>query len=72
MACSVKAQEQLYLYLNKGVLSDSCSGRFNSGETVHGTHWIGGLVDYRAGLDAVGKRKNFLPLSETGSQSSNL
>jgi hypothetical protein len=31
------------------------------GERAPGTHWIGGWVDTRAGLDGVEKRK-FLPL----------
>jgi hypothetical protein len=28
-------------------------GRFTPRETATGTHWIGGWVDLRAGLDAV-------------------
>jgi hypothetical protein len=32
-------------------------GRFIPGETAAGTHWIGGLVEPRAGLDDVEKRK---------------
>jgi hypothetical protein len=35
-------------------------GRFTSGEKGPGTHWIGGWVDPRAGLDDVEERK-FLP-----------
>jgi hypothetical protein len=37
-------------------------GRFTPGERVPGTHWIGGWVDLRAGLDDLEKRK-FLTLS---------
>jgi hypothetical protein len=36
-------------------------GRFTSGERAPGTHWIGGWVDLRAGLDDLEKRK-FLTL----------
>jgi hypothetical protein len=35
-------------------------GRFTPRERAPGTHWIGGWVDPRGGLDAVEKRK-FLP-----------
>jgi hypothetical protein len=35
----------------------SRSGRFISGETAVGTHWIGGWVGPRAGLEAVVKRR---------------
>jgi hypothetical protein len=38
-------------------VSASCSGRFTSGERAPDIHWIGGLVDPRAVLDAVAKRK---------------
>jgi hypothetical protein len=36
-------------------------GRFTPGERASGTHWIGGWVDLRAGLDDLEKRK-FLTL----------
>jgi hypothetical protein len=32
-------------------------GRFTPGERVPGTHWVGGWVDPRTGLDDVEKRK---------------
>jgi hypothetical protein len=32
------------------------SGRFTPGERAPGTHWIGGWVDIRAGLDDMEKR----------------
>jgi hypothetical protein len=32
-------------------------GRFTPGERAPGTHWIGGWVDPRAGLDDLEKRK---------------
>jgi hypothetical protein len=44
-----------------GEWSDSRPGLFNRGEKAPGTHWIEGLVDPRAGLDDVVKRK-FLTL----------
>jgi len=37
--------------------SDSRPGRFTAGEIASGTHWIGGLVGPRAGLDAVAWRR---------------
>jgi hypothetical protein len=44
-----------------GELSASHPGCFTRGERTPGTHWIGGWVDPRAGLDNVEKRK-FLTL----------
>jgi hypothetical protein len=44
-----------------GEWSDSRPGHFTPGERVPGTHWIGGWVSPRAGLDDVEKRK-FLTL----------
>jgi len=35
----------------------SLPGRFNPGERVPGTHWIGGWVGSRTGLDEVAKKK---------------
>jgi hypothetical protein len=37
--------------------SASRPGRFTTGERTPGTHWIGGWVDSRAGLDDMEKRK---------------
>jgi hypothetical protein len=42
-----------------GEWSDSRPGRFTPGERAPGTHWIGGWVDLRAGLDNFEKRKFF-------------
>jgi hypothetical protein len=44
-----------------GEWSASRPGRFTPGEKAPGTHWIGGWVGPRAGLDDVEKRK-FLTL----------
>jgi hypothetical protein len=44
-----------------GEWSTSRPGRFNPGESASGTHWIGGCVDPRAGLDDV-EKKRFLTL----------
>jgi hypothetical protein len=43
--------------------SASHSGRFASGERAPGTHWIGGEVDPRAGLDDVEKILDLIGLS---------
>jgi hypothetical protein len=40
--------------------STSCPGRCTAGERAPGTHWIGGWVDPRAGLDDV-ENRNTLP-----------
>jgi hypothetical protein len=47
--------------LTGGEWSASRPGRFTSGERAFSTHWIGGWVDPRTGLDDVEKRK-FLTL----------
>jgi hypothetical protein len=47
--------------LVRGEWSASHSCRFTTGERASGTHWIGGWVDPRAGLDDLKKRK-FLTL----------
>jgi len=45
---------------------------FTPGERAPRTHWIGGWLNPRAGLDAVAKRKiPFSPLSEMEIRSSN-
>jgi hypothetical protein len=44
-----------------GEWSASRPGRFNPGERAPGTHWIGGWVSLRAGLDDVEKRKFLTP-----------
>jgi hypothetical protein len=40
-----------------GEWSASRTGRFTPGVRAPGTHWIGGWVDPRAGIDDVEKRK---------------
>jgi hypothetical protein len=45
-----------------GEWSTSRRGRFTPGERAPGTHWIGGWVDLRAGLDDLEKRKFLTPL----------
>jgi hypothetical protein len=44
--------------IDGGEWSASRHGRFIPGARTADTHWIGGWVDPRAGLDAVMKRKN--------------
>jgi hypothetical protein len=46
--------------LAEGEWSVSLSDRFTPGERAPRTHWIGGWVDPRAGLDDVEKRKLFI------------
>jgi hypothetical protein len=48
----------LILALDGVEWSASRLGRFNPWENVPGTHWIGGWVGPRAGLDAVEKKKS--------------
>jgi hypothetical protein len=42
-----------------GVWSASRPGRYTLGERARGTHWIGGWVDARAGLNDAEKRQFF-------------
>jgi hypothetical protein len=55
----------IYVFLTSALVggewSSSRSGRFTPGERAPGTHWIGGWVGPKAGLDDMEKRK-FLPL----------
>jgi hypothetical protein len=53
----------LDLALDGGEWSASLSYRFTPGERAPGTHWLGGWVNPRAGLDAMEKKKH-LALSE--------
>jgi hypothetical protein len=43
--------------IDGGEWSASRPGLFTLAETAFGTHWIGGWVGLRAGLDAVEKRE---------------
>jgi hypothetical protein len=56
---------QIHIFLTLSLVGGECStsrpGRFNPGERAPGTHWIGGSVALRAGLDDLEKRK-FLTL----------
>jgi hypothetical protein len=49
--------------LDGGECSTSCLGRFTPRERALGTHWIGGWVGPRAGLDAVAEKKKPAPAS---------
>jgi hypothetical protein len=51
----------LNLALTGGEWSASRPGRVTPGEKAPDSHWIGGWVDHRAGLDDLEKRK-FLAL----------
>jgi hypothetical protein len=52
---------QIHIFLTSALVggewSASRPGHFTPGERAPGTHWIGGWVDPRAGLDDVEKRK---------------
>jgi hypothetical protein len=58
---SVQIHIFMTLALAGGEWSASRPSRYNPRERAPGTHWIGGWVDSRAGLDNVDKRK-FLTL----------
>jgi hypothetical protein len=47
--------------LARGEWSASRPGRFTPGERAPSTHWLGGWLDPRAGLDDVEKRKLLTP-----------
>jgi hypothetical protein len=51
----------LTLALVEGQWSTSRPSRFTPGERAPGTHWKGGWVDLRAGLDDLEKRKFLTP-----------
>jgi hypothetical protein len=57
---------QIHIFLTSvipgGEWSGSRPGRFTAKERAPGTHWIGGWVDPRAGLDDVKKRNFLTPL----------
>jgi hypothetical protein len=53
----VKLHAILTSALDGGEWSASRPGHFTPGERAQGTHWTGGWVDPRAGLDAVVRRK---------------
>jgi hypothetical protein len=55
---------QIHIFLTSAIVAGEWSAsrpcRFTLAERAPGTHWIGGWVDPRAGLDAVEKRKFFI------------
>jgi hypothetical protein len=65
MKAYVEVNVYIHIFLTAalagGEWSASLPGRFTPGERAPGTHWIGGWVGPRAGLDDVEKRK-FLTL----------
>jgi hypothetical protein len=64
-----RVEVQLHAFLisalDGGKWSATRSDRFTAGERTPGTHWIGGWVGPRAGLEAVEKRKNLSPCRES-------
>jgi hypothetical protein len=64
--CGVEAELPAFLTSALvGGWSASRPGRFTPGERAPGTHWIGGWVGPRAGLDTIVKRKIFGPCQES-------
>jgi hypothetical protein len=57
---------QIHIFFTSALAGDEWSAsrpcRFSPGERTPGTHWIGGWVDPRAGMEDVEKR-NILTLS---------
>jgi hypothetical protein len=60
-----RVEVQLHASLTSALDGDSCSGRFTPGKRPPGTHWIGGWVGTKAGLDAVAMRKIRCPWRES-------
>jgi len=54
----VQLQASLAFTLDGGEWSASHSGHFTPRGRAHSTHWIGGWIGLRAGLDTVAKRQN--------------
>jgi hypothetical protein len=63
------AEVQLHAFLISALdeveWSASRPGRFTPRERATGTHWIGGWVSLRVGLDAVTKKNKSLPCQES-------
>jgi hypothetical protein len=61
MKAYVGVDIQIHVFLTSALVggewSASHSDRFTPGERAAGTHWIGGWVGLRTGLDDVEKRK---------------
>jgi hypothetical protein len=61
MKAYVGVDVQSHIFLTSALVggewSKSRPGRFTPGERAPRTHWIGGWVDLRAGLDDLEKRK---------------
>jgi hypothetical protein len=55
----------LDLGIDAGEWSVSCPGRFTPGDKAPCTHWIGGWMSPRVGLDAVEQRKMSCPCQES-------
>jgi hypothetical protein len=58
----MKTYVQIHVFLTSALVggewSASCSSLFTPGEKVPGTHWKGGWLGPRAGLDDLEKRKS--------------
>jgi hypothetical protein len=68
-----RVDEWIHIFLTSALVGGEWSAsrpcRFTPGERAPGTHWIGGWVGLRSGLDAVEKRK-FLPYRDSNSDPS--
>jgi hypothetical protein len=60
--CGSGCIDHIFLTSTGGEWSASLPGRLIAGERAPGTHYIGGWVDPRAGLDDKEKRRRFLTL----------
>jgi hypothetical protein len=65
MKAYVGVDVYIHIFLTSALVggdwSTSRPGRFFPGERAPGTHWIGGWVDLRAGLDDLEKRRFLTP-----------
>jgi hypothetical protein len=52
---------EIHVFLTSALVGGQWSTGITPGERAPGTHWIGGWVDFRTGLDDLEKRKFLTP-----------